>query len=546
MAEMTAEQKKARINQLQLWYDKIIGHYGGNGKRSHGPPPKKLQSLFLADKGAWDFERALMWVRVNDPNWMKTQTAKDKMAGLKALYRNVYGPNYNFNSREMQKQLTAFARSNPRVNTRETLLTIFRKRILPSKSFDKMMPGGKAVFMKWLRKQPPGIDILKATDIMAQKMQDYKAQWDEAMTGKPIPTELLAKALSENWEANSNYFMKAITETAEYAGTLSYQARVEEFGDRWASVFGEDVPPNEAMAAKYAKTATPWDTFLKTDVQKSSEFKNQFPDYASWAAREAQQGVPEADLNITDFFAERTNFSEAWEKAYTNGEPVDPELLAKAMRENWSMPRWNNELRKLPSYSTTIEGKNKGQQFDMYWKSLFGEMSGVDQTLRGEFIAGDITDPSGMWDDIKQTQNFRDVFPDWGAFSKAQADAGNNVISDPMAYKEYKTEFEKAFSDIGMPVPTGLEREIFASGVEASDIQQRAQQFDQTKTAFNVQTGQTPDIARAVGVRGNKAVAGDLRERMRKALEQQRKLQTSQFTKVSEDKSTSGLVTQKI
>jgi hypothetical protein len=103
-----------------------------------------------------------------------------------------------------------------------------------------------------------------------------------------------------------------------------------------------------------------------------------------------------------------------------------------------------------------------------------------------------------------------------------------NVTEDPMAYKEYQTEFYKAFEDIGMQVPAGMDQEIFASGLNTQDIQNNAGVYNENKDSYQWQTGQTADIKQAIGL-GDRAAGGDLRKRMEQALAQHRAYAGSKF-----------------
>ena len=539
MAAMTAEQKTARLNQLSVWYQNIIGD------KHKGPVPKALKEEFLADNGAWDFDRAKMWIRTNDKNWMATTEATDRVNMLRTLYRNTFGPLTTFTSKEFRDQAEAFARGNPRANTNETLIRIFRTRIMHSAAFAKVVPGGAETFKAWLATQSPDTDILTATGAFYDATQSYKDAWDLADTGKPLPKEILLEALKNNWKADGPQFTRLITSSSEFAGTRSYSDRMDDFNEKWTTMFDEGTPPPAGLAEKYARSNTTWDSFLRTEVSKTREFSASFPDYNEWKRGEVQQGTPEENIDVYTYFQDRQDFTEAWQKAYTNGTPVDAALLAQAMKENWSLTQWENKMKTLPSYMTTVEGQNKGERFDLYWKSMFGEVSPVNTELRGKYIASGLTDPSGMWDDIKQTQNFRDVYRDWDAFSAAQQKVGENVISDPALYNEYKAGFEKAFTDLGMAVPEDLRSAIFASGESINDLQQNASLIHQTNKAYELQSGQQIDVGTALGVK-DKVAGGDLRIRLTKALEAQKALSQSKFKSFKTDQQDTGFITQKV
>lgn len=539
MAGLSPEAKKDRINKLEVWYKKTTGKDN---------PPAALKTAFLQDNGSWDFERVNQWIRNNDKNWMNTEDAKKRVGMLKTLYRNTFGALTTFNSKEFRRQAEAFARSSPRQDPNEALIRIFKRRIMPSKAFNKAIPGGKAVFMEWVKQQPPGMDLLTATNELSKLMQEYRDQWDSIESGKEIPKELLIEAIKNNWKSDSPQFLKAIAARPEYSGTQSYEQRLKDFEENWGAMF--EAPLNQEMADKYARSGSNWDTFFDNVVTESAEFKTEYPDYASWKSGEiGEGGVDASGISSSDYFKDRQDFIEAWQRAYEDGSPVDQELLDRAMKENWSVPQFENEMRKLPSYTNTKEGKMKTESFDLYWKNMFGGQSTPDEAIRAQFIASGYTDASSMWDEIKKTQSFREQYRDWDAFEAAQTAIGQNVVSDPAAYNRYKAEFEKAFADIGMTVPTGLESQIFASGVSGEDLQGRAQVWNTTKEAYQLQTGEKSDLVQTMGIGTELTAAApnaaQMRERLQKALEQQKAYSRSKFNTKNTNKE-NNLVTQNI
>jgi hypothetical protein len=138
------------------------------------------------------------------------------------------------------------------------------------------------------------------------------------------------------------------------------------------------------------------------------------------------------------------------------------------------------------------------------------------------------------------------MFPQWETFAAAQGAAGNDVYEDPMAYNEYKATFERAFADLGVPVPEGLDSQIFASGERAYDIEARAEQFGKTATSAAIFTGEQADVGTALGVR-DKTAGGQLRDRLQKSLEAHRTFLNSRFAQTEKEKNpTTKLRTQSI
>lgn len=541
----TPEQRKAdKKRAAAIWADFVNWYrtnYGGH------TPSKALKDKYMKGQiegTGWDKAFAARWIRINDKNYEETAEYKARESAFEDLYGLSFGRGKGKLTKQELKWLDAFGRADPTDDADAVLLAFFSKHIKGTKEFQDRHPG----FQAFVDNDISIENDLKGLTAYNLKYQDLLAVWrNEGITGDMDPA-LVARAMEENWDPAGTQWYAAIRGSAGYAGTQSYADRVADFKEQWAAIFPAGYDVDQSLMNKYATGTRGWDEFLRTDIKNSAVFQAAYPDYASW--EEAQHKIGgesnvEGQVDINDYFEARTNFIEAWEKEYTHGEAIDPALLAQAMAGNWSITKFQNAMRQLPGFAQTDEGKNKGAAFDSYWRGLFGDMSPVDAALRSTYLTGDYTDPSAMWDQIKKSSTFQSQYQNWDAYATAQAAAGVNVTEDPMAYKEYQAAFYKAFADIGMNVPAGMDREIFASGLNARDIQTNAEDYVQTREDYAWQTGQEADVRQAVGLGG--AAGGDLRMRLKQALEQHRAYANSRFTTADKDKTQgSGLTTNKI
>ena len=545
---MTEKQKTARWNAFVAWYELNVA-----SKQIGKPIPGALKKLYMANDGAWGTDRAMMWIRLHDDNYLRTKQGSARMDALKSLYETALGYKINWRNPRMAKFAEAFARANPNIDVSRRLTEIFMKRILPSAEFKKTNPA----FAQWLSKNrqvyKDATSIMSALTNYNAKKESLRDFWASKST-EPMPTSLLNKAMANDWEPDNLEFLKAMTSTPEWAKGASYQDRAKEFDQNWEAIFAGQTPVDESMKEAYSRNVTglTFSDFFHKTLKNSELFKSAMPGYSEWEAAQHAIGEPEGGVDIFDYFSRRNQLVEMWNENYTGGELPDQALLDEAMKGNWGDALFRNKLRGLPQYANTGAGKDKAAKFDQYWKGMFGEFVPADQNLRSRFIGSDANDPSVYWDEIKKTDMFKQSFTNWDVFSQAQSDAGVNVVGDPMEYKRYKEAFTKAFTDIGEEVPDGLERTVFSSGVSGEDLQNRAQQWNTQKTSYGVMTGQKADLAQTIGVtqQPNKTDAAlastDMRTRLQKAIDQQRESINNTVSGFEKKKTNSGLVTQKI
>lgn len=533
---MTDKEKKKRWQAFTNWYKSTIV--------PDRPIPAELKKRYMANDGAWDIQRALVWIRKNDPNYLKSALATKRMDAIRSLYEKAYGFKINWSKPANKKIIESFAKAKPYINLTQRLNQIFMKRILPSAQFKKENP----YFRQWLNRnqQVYGTgNIIRALDAYNNHKEELADFWGQFSTD-PMPKDILNEALKNDWAPNSLAFRTAIMNSDEWAKTADYTDRARQFDENWQSIFGPSVPMDIEMRETFARSpeGSSFKDFFHSTIKFSKVFRDNVPEYTEWE-RGRLAGGSETELSavdIFDFFKMRNDFVELWHQEYGGDILPDYDIISQALVNNWGRALFTNKIRALPEYTQTGTGKEKAAKFDAYWGSLFGSTP-TDMNLRSRFISSELNDPSAYWDDIKQTKTFRQHFSNWDVYSEAMGGTGTEVSSDPQAYKQYQTALKTVFADAGMELPEELERSIFSSGVGESEIRSHTVDYQTTKGAYERQTGQPADLHTTIigGTAG-----GQMRERMLKALERQKAFQESKLIGTQEQDTTTGLVTQKI
>lgn len=541
---MTAKEQEQRWREFVNWYKVTVSAAPG------GPPAKSipgtLKKLYMANDGAWGTDRALQWIRLNDPNWLRTKEAQDKEDAIKGLYEQSFGYKINWKDPVMKRYVEGFSRTSPNINVPRRLTEIFMKRILPSKKFKTQNPG----FASWLNKNRQNykdansiIDALTDYNAAKETLTDYWA----TQSLEPMPKELLDEAIANDWEKESLAFQRAMTQSKAWASGASYQDRAAEFTQNWKAIFGEGSEPDPNLQDTYARnnTGLTFSDYFHTSLKNSSLFKQNMPGYQQWEAAQHAAGKPEGAIDVFDYFSRRNELVEMWNENFTAGELPDQAFLDEAMTNNWGDALFLNKLRRTDAYKNSGAGKQKSAKFDSYWRKMFGETAVPNETIKGNYMGSDNNDPSVYWDDIKGTDEFKKQYANWDVFANAQAAIGVDITEDPMEYKAYLASMKNAFTNIGMEMPEQLERNIFASGVSGEDLQDRASMWNTTKEAYQLQEGEKADLVQTMGVGTTQANSTNIRDRLVKALEKQKTYSQSKFA-IAETKTENDMVTQKI
>lgn len=530
----TADQLRAELDATKkAWRDYVSFYQSTYGLKTQPPAALKKQFENTYIKGGWRPDKADEWIRQYDRNYVNSKPYKAVIADLSALYREAYGVDYKVTGADI-KSMDFQARKAPvdAATKEQRRNAYFQSKIMKTPEFQSRNPA----FMDWL-KQNRGITSL--SDGLAKYQTTYSSflsAWQDAGLSGQVPADLMSRAMAGNWDAEGVPFANAIRSSSQFKSTQSYADKQADFSKQWSAIMPDGVEPDPALAEQYARSGKGWDDFLRDNVSSSSSFTAAYPDYAAWEARQHKlggEGNAEGQVTIQDYFEARAGYADLWADEFGD-QAVDPAIIQQAMEGNWSTTVFRNKIRKLPQFQNTPAAKNKRMEFDTYWRRMFGDGAPVDESLASGYTQSDLTEPSSMWEDIKGSQMFQSQYTNWDAFASAQASAGNNVTEDPMAYKEYQAAFQKAFSDIGMQVPVGMDRQIFASGVSGSDLQNNADVFSRNKESYGWQTGEQADVVTAIGV-GDKVAGGDLRKRMAAALEQHKTYANSKFNKFDTD-----------
>jgi hypothetical protein len=516
----TPEEKYARKKALEAWYASTA--YGGG---MGGKPPKELMEKWMANPTfQWDW--ALKWIRENDENYTKTDQYKSNGKALDDMLiasLGIEGAKDYLASKEYAKVRNRLSRADPRMQFDTILANVFQNRVMKSPEFKRSNPG----FIEWAEANRGVTSYYDAFQSGYVKLRDsFTTSWKDAygLQGD-VPPDILKQAIVEGWDAGGARWDAAVRNTPSYAGSQTAGDRAKDFDAQWALWMPAGVPPDEALRNGFIKSSGTLDDYFRDSVKSSSIFTTSYPEYAAWEVAQSKQGEP---IGPDAFFTERNAFTEKWQELYGDV-PINAALLSQALSENWSTVKWEQDIKKLPEYSGTDTAKAKGMEFDAYWRGLFGDASPVDPSLKAQYTTNNaMQDPSDLWDQIKSSSTFQSQFTNWDAFAAAQGAVGQNVSGDPMAYNQYKAAFYKAFADIGMSVPDGMDREIFASGVSTGDIQNNAETYAENKDSYQWQTGQQADLRTAIGI-GNAAAGGDLRIRLRQALEQHKAYTSSKY-----------------
>lgn len=438
------------------------------------------------------------------------------------------------------------------------------KKVVHSKAFIKEYPG----FAKWRNKQS-GVDNATAIKNFGD-LRNSMSAWYKKVMGDPAATmsnAVFNAAMDQNISDIDSFEAYVRTSVPEYAGAApgdgggvggaggaggspEAQTKAQEFDDLWTGIYGEDVAPDPAMKNAYVRSAADSNIndFFNNVIRVSDQFKQAEPTFEAWA--NASTGLTDAStthVNEALFFQERQDLRDKYDMLTEGKGLTNDAMIQQAMRERWSVERLELEFKaRDPNYAGTAEYTTKQETLQAYWKGIFGQDSVAPTAMTDEYVRGNSTDVTTMFDSIKQTAEFQTQYGNWAEFQTAQDYAGNStkILRDPAMYKQYRDTFNQAFAAVGVPPPPEFEKRMFASGVDPSTLESNLTDYVHTKASYNVWTGEQADLATAAGI-GNATEGGDLRTRMQQALDAHKVYAGSQFATTETEKK-SGLTTQNI
>ena len=430
------------------------------------------------------------------------------------------------------------------------------KKVVNSAAFAKEYPGYKA----W-RNLPANKHNDNATSIT--KFSDLRNAMDgwykEAMgdAGATMSNAVFSQAMGQNIQDKTVFDDWVRTSLPEYTGgtggSEASMSKASEFDDLWSSIYGGDSAPDPKMKDAWKRSASDANIndFFNNVIRKSDQFRQAEPDFEAWAnAVTGEADASNTHVNATGdggFFEERQALRDQYD-ILTEGKGLTNDvLIQKAIRGRWSAARLELEFKNSdPNYEGTADYVTKQEDLNAYWGGIFGPDSKPPNSIEVAYVRGNSTDVTTMFDYIKQTAEFQTQYGNWAEFQTAQDYAGNStkILRDPAMYKQYQDTFNQAFAAVGIEPPPEFEKRMFASGVDPSTLESNLNDYTHTNQSYNTWTGEQADLATASGI-GDATKGGDLRNRMKQALEAHKAYAGSEFA-TTEKKQNSGFSTQNI
>lgn len=525
-------QKADQRNTIINWYNAL---YQSTGKK----PPANLLSYAL--KHRLDQTQFESLVRLKDKGWENSPTAKIQRQEAVNMLTDSYGNQSWRKDKKIMEMVKQFGVISNPAKLGQALKKMFEQVVMKDEKFLAANRGFAQFYKTWkpaaTDQNDPGSILRDYKDAMITQKKAFQQEYVKWMgAGSTMPDELFYAAFEKGWEAGGPEWQKAIQDNdASWATGPMATTRKAEFERNWKIMYSDGKGgvtkemPKDALT-DYSKSGLEFSQYFHEKIKDSAWFKQDFGDYGDWETLASRdEGVGADKLDVFDYFKKRAEFVTDYKEAFGPDAQVDAALLTRAMRENWSTAIFHNYVMKNdPKAKDTEEYKRKAEDFNLYYKGVFGENANADQGLIDQYITSGSSDPLSMWDTIKSTSQFKQQYANWDVFAAGQEAAGNVVMDDPQQYKEYQRGMEDAFAKIGMPVPGDMTRQIFASAIDTGELGQNLETFAQDKTSYDWQTGQQADLATAAGV-ANKPAGGDLRKRMEAALAQHRAYAGSKF-----------------
>ena len=209
--------------------------------------------------------------------------------------------------------------------------------------------------------------------------------------------------------------------------------------------------------------------------------------------------------------------------------PTD--LLNKALGGAWSDAAFQLYVRQNDvAYQSSPTAISRQGTLTRYWDALFGQGTPIDPNVENAWMGGSLATPDDLLGDIQKLDIFKTQYPNYETFQKNAVQAGGGQSADPAMYKKYDQAFKDAFTNQGLDPEqfAPIINNAFDVGVAPDDFTQYMNQWSQQKQTFKLTTGETPDMATALGVaqpgtEAGKAAGGNLRKELEQELEKYKK-----------------------
>lgn len=505
------------------------------------PIPKALLTAAVKYRFT-DQTSVLDWLRKNARGrYQATTFAKGRANEVNSMIDSIFGEGFKAKAGFIEK----YVMGDAEVWSMEKYL---EKVVVKSKAFLNLM-GGADVWKGFYSKTKGTYEeaIQKLTKLKDDYLTSYKTLMGNALDVTEVPKGFWQQAIKNNWSTDQfeNYIRN--NDSRYLLGTPAAD-RGDMFDRYWKTMFGDSVTVDSKLREGFMKQSGDYGAFFDKYIRSSDVFKKNVPDYEKWASKSTGMPGSGAPIDPMDYFKDLADFRNLYQELSETPGKWDEEWVRNAVRNGWSPALARINFRQGgQGFSNTAEYKSRGDKFDAYWRQMFGTNSTPDAAIRDKWTRGLSDDVETSFDDIKRTQEFQRQYGEWDVFSSAQSAAGmgQSIINNPAQYRQYQEMLQNSFARIGVQMPEPLQRGLFSVNIDEQDLNQNLQTWAQTNAAYKTVTGQEATIGAASGAEG-KVLAGDLSQRMQKALEQYKTFQGSKGNTFDAQQKRSGLVTQSI
>ena len=544
----------AEINNLRLACSQMYNHLT---QQTGASVPKVIWEMYLKSRGHYDSAQLTEYMRTSKDKavikaYLMTRVAQARINEYKDRIHAIMGDSYK-SFKDMPGLIAQYALGADTV----TFEDFFKKVVAKSAAFAQMFPG----FRGWFAQQTGGryssaVDAV--TGYSSYVTQLHTWYHDTGMTGDPSAA-LIQQALAGNWDEKT--YKAAVAASPDYANSPIGQARDVSFKQQWDAVFaGTAYEGNYDLTLLNRFRTEPdldFNFLVQTDSGLGAKVEETHAGYGAWQDAQAAAGADASTINIFSYLRSQKSASDFYRGAYQDiledpNAVIPPELLARAIAGKWSSTLFNSVVKKEDhAYTGTQAYKDEQVKkakdvatFTSYWHSLFGQDATPDADLANLYATGTFSDPSDLFNQVRNTREFQSQYGNWDEFAAAQRAQGTNAVNNPLLYKQYQAAFTQAFADQGIQTPVGLERQFLASGVDSTDFANNIAQFAEQGAAYQWQSGEAPDMATVAGI-GDKTAGGDLRKKLAAAIKQHQQYLNSKFQTFNTDQ-TPGSIKQSI
>ncbi len=182
---------------------------------------------------------------------------------------------------------------------------------------------------------------------------------------------------------------------------------------------------------------------------KSKFFLKMFPGWEVFYARVSQEGFGNKMDAVTEYYRLKGAYTSRYRDTIGNPDAdIENELLQKAIEEGWSLESFDNWVKANdPAWLQGGGAKERGEEFDDLWGTLFGDDAASDPALRAAFQKGSKTIAEFFSKYIEDTEAFKALHPGYEAWKQGQFGdlEGAELPVDPMLYFRRRQELKELY-----------------------------------------------------------------------------------------------------